>query len=73
MNRLQYTIVNNVSSDTNRITCSVPQGSTALGSLLFIIFVNDMPSSTNLNVRLFADDTNLTMTQADDTSQKRTS
>ena len=60
MNRLQYTIVNNASSGTNRITYGIPQGST-LGPLLFIIYVNDMPSSTNLNVKLFAHNTNLTI------------
>ena len=58
-NRSQYTTVNNIPSDTNNITCGVPQGST-LGPLLFIIYVNDLPLSTKLKVRLFADDTNLT-------------
>ena len=57
-NGLQYTIINNVPSDANKITCGLPQGST-LGLLLFIIYVNDMPRSTKCNVRLFADDTNL--------------
>ena len=33
-NRLQYTILNNIPSDTNKITCGVPQGLT-LGPLLF--------------------------------------
>ena len=59
-NRSQYTMVNNIPSDTNNITCGVPQGST-LGPLLFIIYVNDLPLSTKLKVRLFADDTNLTV------------
>ena len=59
-NRLQYTNVNNIPSDTNKITCGVPQVS-KLSALLFIIYVNDMPRSTKINVRLFADDTNLTI------------
>ena len=59
MNRKQVTIVNDINSDMNDISCGVPQGST-LGPLLFIIYVNDLPLATNLHVRLFADDTNIT-------------
>ena len=54
----------------NLITCGVPQGST-LGPLLFIIYVNDLPFATKLQVRLFADDTNITASnQHKDTLEK---
>ena len=57
MNRKMYTSVNNhLSSIMRVINRSVPQGS-ILGPLLFLIFINDMPNSTDLLSILFADDT----------------
>ena len=44
------------------ITCGVSQGST-LGSLLFLLYINDLPnSSEKLSFRIFADDTNIFFT-----------
>ena len=54
----------------NKLSCGVPQGST-LGPLLSIIYVNDLPLATNLNIRLFADDTNITASHCNkDTLEK---
>lgn len=58
-NRKQYTVINNVKSDTRNIGYGVPQGS-VLGPLLFLIFINDIQYCTNdQHLRLFADDTGI--------------
>ena len=57
--REQYVSVNGFSSNLLSITCGVPQGS-VLGPLLFLVFINDLPnSSQKLVFYLFADDTNI--------------
>ena len=56
-NRKQFQIGNQMSS-LKCIQCGVPQGS-VLGPLVFILYVNDLPSFVNSDVELFADDTTI--------------
>ena len=59
-NRLQYTVINNHSSQYKPINCGVPQGST-LGPLLFLIYINDLYLASKFDLNLFADDAYLAM------------
>ena len=45
-------------SKFHSISYSVPQGS-VLGSILFLLYVNDLPNVSKFKTTLFADDTNL--------------
>ena len=57
--RHQSVIYNNFESDYKEIKCGVPQGS-VLGPLHVLIYINDLPSVSELFMPvLFADDTNL--------------
>ena len=57
-NRHQRVVIANATSNWSAINAGVPQGS-ILGPLLFLIYINDIVSDIEANVRLFADDTSL--------------
>ena len=55
--RSQFVEIDGFASETLELEVGLPQGS-ILGPLLFILFINDLPSATELISYLFADDSN---------------
>ena len=62
--RTQIVNVNQVDSDPLSVSCGVPQGS-ILGPLLFLCYVNDMASSVDCKLLLYADDSALLVSGKD--------
>ena len=64
LNRMQYVSLNGVVSEPRHIRHGVPQGS-VLGPLLFLLFISDITNvDPKLKIKLFADDTNIFMYDA---------
>ena len=62
---LLETKVNGSLSDSQPLTCGIPQG-TILGLLLFVLYINDLPNClVNSHPRMYADDTHLTFASND--------
>ena len=57
-NRKQKVVLNGQSSSWTNVKAGVSQGS-ILGSLLFLIYINDLDDGLSSNTKLFADDNSL--------------
>ena len=57
-NRSQIVRVNGAHSKSSQVISGIPQGS-ALGPILLVIYINDLPDAVNSSKFLFADDTKI--------------
>ena len=58
LGRRQRVVVSGQKSDWSAVSSGVPQGS-VLGPILFLVYVNDLPTCVRSGTKLFADDTKL--------------
>ena len=64
-NRKQYVALGDTQSSYQTMVCGVPQGS-SLGPFLFLVYINDLPNCSEvLSFKIFADDTNLFVSNKD--------
>ena len=63
-NRCQLTCINSTKLDKNLINHGAPKGS-VLGSIVFLLYINDLPKASNLKTLLFADNTALLVSSDD--------
>jgi len=56
LNRNQRVLLNSSSSSWNSVASGVPQGTTMLGPLLFLLYINDITHNIQSSIRLFSDD-----------------
>ena len=63
-NRQQLVSIDGISSDFQKISCGVPQGS-ILGPLLYLCYSNDMVSSVRNKLLLYADDSVILVSNKD--------
>ena len=68
-NCYQYTNILGHYSRNNKITIGVPQRS-CLGPLLFVLYINDLPLSSNFDSTLYADDSAMILSDSNFSSLK---